>query len=216
METVISEKNPPPTVKPADAAATPIAVPDDEEAAEAVTVLRQVWPIGQADDFAEQADDCDKTPRGLPAIRACYAKLLALAETQRAKLLAQSLARLACGREIEAAHRKLAEHEVTWLLAELAWLDKNQAGLGRAAAGRTLTAACDLPGDVCDGQPAPGDGYAVVMRVECTKRLFRCGLAGNVCSINKVAAALGLGPDAKPSGVDGELCVRSTGKTLAR
>jgi hypothetical protein len=205
METVISDKNPPP-------AAEPVRNPADLEADDAIETLRWVWPVGLELDAAEGADNCDRQARGFSRVRECYAHLLEKTRVNSQRLPKMPVGKLACGKEIEAAHRRLADHEVEWLTAQVAWIDKVRPRLERALAGRTLSDACDLPGDPCDGRPLPGEGYGVVMKVACTKTIFVCGAADNVCWINKVAAALDLGPDAKSGG----LTVRATGRVIAR
>lgn len=191
---------------------------DDAEADDAVRMLRAYYELGQA---VAVADDrwakCHDETVGFDALLACAKGVHEEVARLRAKLPPVRAASGACGHEVEGAHRAYIEGQERFHADVVAWLEKYRTALARPLSRAALPdGACDAAPKACEAQPivyaetyGAGDGasYARVNGIECTKRLFRCGPADNVCFVNKVASRLGLGPEAKRSG---DLSVRST------
>ncbi|WP_437643745.1 hypothetical protein [Sorangium sp. So ce362] len=195
---------------------------DDAEADDAVRVLRAYYGIGQAVAAADwRWAKCHDETKGFDPLLDCAKSVGADIQALRARIPAPALATSSCGHEIEGAHRRYVEAQERFHADVVAWLEKHRAALTAPLKRAALPdGACDAAPKACEAQPidasekyGPGDGasYARVNGIECTKRLFTCGAADNVCFVNKVASRLGLGPEASRLG---DLTVGSTGRRI--
>jgi hypothetical protein len=216
--------SPPPASPPRDvaaAAAERAGRAEDAEADDAVRMLRAYYDLGQAVAAADwRWAKCHDETVGFDALLACEKGVLAEVHGLRARMPPGASATSTCGHEIEDAHRFYADGQERLHSDLVAWLEKNRAALVPAMRRKALPDACSAAAKACDSRPTDaserygaihGASYARVNAIECTKRLFKCGAADNVCFVNKVASRLGLGPEANRSG---DLAVRSTGRRI--
>lgn len=190
--------------------------PEETEAADAVQVIRRLYPLGQsigAEDWKWAT--CHDETKGYTALLACERGVSQRIADLAKSLPPEAIATQACGRTIEAAHRQYIQGQAAFHADHLAWLERLKPKLTVPMAGKSQSDACDeklCADEPHDFQPkygAPdGANYGHVNSVECVKELFDCAPpTGNVCWINKVANRLGVGPEPKP----GAVTVKATG-----
>ncbi len=189
---------------------------DDADADDAVTVLRAYWPIGlQAAQADSKWSTCHDETKGYDPYLKCLTEAYTLVFAANRRLDDAPHASRVCGKEIETAHRDYLAAQLKLFDDRLKWTKAARAELVPRMAAASIWDACQPDGS-CKGQPIagvagePATDYSRIMNVGCTKTLFRCDKADNVCWINKVAARLGLGPD-KPGGT---LFVHKSGRVL--
>lgn len=195
----------------------------NDEARDAVRALRVFWPIGDeaATGASQKFDHCHDDLKGFANLERCVDEVVSEAAAAEAKLPPAPIAKLACGKDIEAAHREYVPAAHRFTSDFLAWLRANKKRLAPAMAAKTLPDASEAFEDLWSTRPMEGDedrygkrwgaSYARVMNVECTKTIFTCPLpVGNVCWINKVAKRLRLTPE-EPPGERDSLQVAATG-----
>ena len=221
MKPSSAQTEPPSVVSPkADATA-------NDEAQDAVKALRAFWPIGReaAAAASEKFDHCHDDLKGFTNLERCISEIVSTVTAAEGKLPPAPVARLPCGKDIEAAHRQYVAAARRFQTDFLAWLRANKGKIAPAMAAKTLPDASEAFEDVWAKKPMENDdhygdqwgaSYGRVMNVECTKQLFACPLpTGNVCWINKVAGRLGLTPDEPPGDRD-SLTVAATGLRIER
>lgn len=179
---------------------SPPAVSPDEEAQDTVRVLGVYFRAGQdAGKASWDWAECHDRARGYTKIVNCTEVLLEQARDARSRLPAEPIAHTSCAKEVEAAHRTVIEATPLFFEDVLSFLKTHERPLSKVFGGRTIQdkfadpALKELP-QYDNAKYAPA-GYQNVMAIECTKTLFICGQANNVCWVNKVAARLGLTRD---------------------
>lgn len=210
---------PPGQAKAAEAARAGRA--DEAEADDAVKALRTYYDAGQAVAAADwRWAKCHDETKGFDAVLACAKSVNDEISSIRARAPMRPMAGSTCGHEIEDAHRAYIDGQDRFHGDVVDWLLANRAALSGPLRRAALPAVCGAASNPCDGRPVDtsqkygsthGASYARVMAVECTKRLFSCGAADNVCFINKAASRLGLGTEASTTR---DLAVRSTGRAI--
>ncbi|WP_438032205.1 hypothetical protein [Sorangium sp. So ce204] len=189
--------------------------PDDAEAGEVVQVMRAYYGLAQTINKADfKAAGCNDKTVGFAALLDCNQNSLREIIAVKSQVPSEGAAKAACGREVEAAHRKFIDGQVKYHQAMVSWLEANRLRLTPALVNKALGAACSSSAALCKGRPydfAYEAEWYGIGKIECAKRLFQCGPSDNVCSINKVASRLEVGPE--PYHSDG-LFVRSTGKRI--
>ncbi|MBX3220103.1 MAG: hypothetical protein KF795_06250 [Labilithrix sp.] len=150
-----------------------------------------------------------------------YDRVLACAKQQRDKARA-AVARLpgaqpssVCGRTVAAASREMVLAVGQLFDRLVPWLEKNRARITVPLATAPVAEVCaeidcpDLPTEFA----IENASYARVSGIECTKTLFRCGVArDNICWINRVASRLGVACDPSENKPSDSLSVRETGR----
>lgn len=189
----------------------PVHRDDDAEADDALRILRAYYPVGRKVRRAHSKwNACMEETQGYAAFLNCVEAMAAIAGAAERKLSTMPHGQGECGLEIEQAHRREIEATAKQHRDWLAWTQAHRSELRRRMRTKSLLAGCSLDSGEppCEGRPR-ANVDPVVLVVECTKRLFQCGLPDNVCSINKVADRLGI-TDAPKTG----LRVRSTRRAL--
>jgi hypothetical protein len=184
-----SKKATPPPSLPAK-----IAGPNDAD--QTVAVLAALYlPVCRGNSARVNWDECTKERKSYDQLKACAAASLedGRAATTAVNSLAKTIGTTPCSQDLELRLRQSAEANGQFLADVAAWLDRNKASITRVAAkGPIRDLRDEIPDEFpsFDGTKYPGRGAHV--NIECTKTLFQCGYANNVCWVNKVADRLGL------------------------
>jgi len=101
-------------------------------------------------------------------------------------LKAPTIAKTACGKEVETAYRKYIRIKVQHFKKWLAWWRKHKAEIGKLYKGRSYSQAVELCRKKrnCAAEPMELTSYLLINKVGCPSNYFRCKISGSSANCN--------------------------------
>ncbi len=190
----------------------------DAEGRDVLVSLRETYPLAC---FTHAADwdwaTCHDETKGFQALLNCAEASLKKARAAKEgypKFKASSI----CGRSIVNATKVVVDATPPFFEDLISWLKASRAKIEPGLRTKPLADVCSAVD--CSGKPSAGSekyqlvDFAVVNRVECTRKLLACGVARKPCHIGEVAARLGLACDPTENRWQDPVFVQETGLKL--